>query len=296
MVSGGKDEVRWNAATQKWETVRDAAPARPVPPPVPEAPPPGPVPEHPYVTSWPPQQPPVDPEPRPARRVPLAVVLAMVVVAAAGAGGGWWLAGGGPAHPKVVASPSASRSPSDAPERTGDGKPIPSAPVSASASPGATVPAGFQLAQDPRGFRLYVPQGWTREDQGPKGVFYNSADRSRLIQVYPVAEAGLSPYDALRQTSGELANNPGYQQISLDNDASVPGVATRAARLVYAYDNQQLGHRRQVVDYAFLTPGGRHYAVLSAAPALAWPEQEQTLKTALSAFCSDTDCPTVPPG
>ncbi|MEV8528107.1 hypothetical protein AB0451_28795 [Streptomyces sp. NPDC052000] len=228
---------------------------------------------------------------RPRRRVPLAVVVAMVVVAAAGAGGGWFLARGGPEHPKVVASsPGPVGSPSVTPDRSDDGKASPSASPSA----GATAPAGFRLTRDPRGFTLNVPQGWTRQDQGAKGVFYNSADGARLIQVYPVAEAGLSPYDALKQTSGELAKNPGYQEISLGNDATVPGGATQAARLVYAYDNQQLGHRRQVVDYAFLTPGGEHYAVLSAAPATAWPEQENTLKTVLSAFCAGPNCPAVP--
>ncbi|MFJ8312631.1 MULTISPECIES: hypothetical protein [unclassified Streptomyces] len=283
-MSAGKGEVRWNAATQKWETVQGSEPAPPAPP-GPPAPPTPPAPEP------PPEEPHAEPPgARPARRVPVAVVVAMVVVAAAGAGGGWLLARGGSDHPKVVVGPPASGSPSVTPERSDDGKGSPSASSSASASPGSTAPAGFQLVQDPRGFTLYVPQGWTREDQGVKGVFYNSADHARLIQVYPVAETGLSPYDALKQTSGELAKNPGYQEISLGNDATVPGGATQAARLVYAYDNQQLGHRRQVVDYAFLTPGGEHYAVLSAAPAEAWPEQEQTLKAALSAFCSGSNC------
>ncbi|MFF3977562.1 hypothetical protein [Streptomyces sp. NPDC001828] len=297
-MSGGRGEVRWNAATQKWETVDETAtgPAA-APPPVPAVPPPPPplpaVPPlapgpGPYPTTGAYPEPPPVREPRRTRRVPVAVVVAIVAVA--GAGGGWFLTRGGSGHPKVAAS-SPSAPSSGAPERTGEGgpSPSPSASASASASPSATVPAGFQLVQDPRGFRMYVPQGWTRQDQGAKGVFYNSGDGARLIQVYPVSEAGLSPYDALKQTSGELAKNPGYQEISLANDATVPG-GTRAARLVYAYDNQQLGHRRQVVDYAFLTPGGEHYAVLSAAPATVWPEQEQTLKTALSVFCSGTNC------
>ncbi|MER5562616.1 serine/arginine repetitive matrix protein 2 [Streptomyces sp. NPDC002506] len=300
-MSGGTGEVRWNAATQKWETVEDASSAPPppvaappaAPPPPPAMPPraPGPYPPAGAHQEPPPfPDPPPFPEPRRTRRVPVAVVIALVVVAVAGAGGGWFLARGGSGHPKATATPSAppSELSSGTAGRTGDGGPT--ASPSASASPSATVPAGFQLQQDPRGFRLYVPTGWTRQDQGAKGVFYNSADGARLIQVYPVSEAGLSPYDALKQTSGELAKNPGYQEISLANDATVPG-GKQAARLVYAYDNQQLGHRRQVVDYAFLTPGGEHYAVLSAAPANVWPEQEGTLKTALSVFCSGTNCP-----
>ncbi|MFE9405483.1 hypothetical protein ACFYNY_27715 [Streptomyces sp. NPDC006530] len=250
-------------------------------------------PEGPYRTGGPVPQPPELPEPPPSRRVPVVVVVALVVVAVAGAGGGWLLARDGSGHPEATTSPPASASRSGAPERTGDGKDGPSTPASsASPSPSATVPAGFQLAQDPRGFRLYVPQGWAREDQGDKGVFYNSPDGARLIQVYLVSEAGLSPYDALKGTSGTLAtSHTGYQEISLGRDAAVPAGATQGARLVYAYDHQALGHRRQVVDYAFLTPGGRHYAVLSAAPATAWPEQEQTLKTALSGFCDGLDCP-----
>ncbi|MFI5700310.1 hypothetical protein ACIA78_09725 [Streptomyces xanthochromogenes] len=300
-MSGGTGEVRWNAATQKWETVAEASQAPPppvpaVPPPPPAMPPlpPGPYPlPGPYPSTGEHPEPPPFPQPRRTRRVPVAVVVALVVVAVAGAAGGWFLTRGGSGHPKAAASPSAP--PAGTPQRTGDGGPAASPSASASASPSATVPAGFQLVQDPRGFRLYVPKGWTRQDQGAKGVFYNSSDGARLIQVYPVSEAGLSPYDALKQTSGELAKNPGYQEISLANDAAVPG-GTQAARLVYAYDNQQLGHRRQVVDYAFLTPGGEHYAVLSAAPANAWPEQEGTLKTALSVFCSGANCPSAPAG
>ncbi|WP_328310739.1 hypothetical protein OG432_12330 [Streptomyces sp. NBC_00442] len=325
-MSGGTGEVRWNAATQKWETVEEGsgAPAPPVPtappapPPLPAMPPrtpdpdpypkttgahpttgahaePQPFPESPAYPESPlyPEPPPY-PEPRRARRVPVAVVIALVVVAAAGAGSGWFLARGGSDHPKAAASPSAPPSPlpSGTAERTGGGGPTPS--PSASASPSATVPAGFQLVQDPRGFRMYVPTGWTRRDQGAKGVFYNAPDGARLIQVYPVSEAGLSPYDALKQTSGELAKNPGYQEISLTGDATVPGITGPVARLVYAYDNQQLGHRRQVADYAFPTPGGEQYAVLSAAPADAWPEQEDTLRTALTVFCAGSDCPSRP--
>ncbi|MEU9194866.1 hypothetical protein [Streptomyces hundungensis] len=247
--------------------------------------------EDPYRTGGFPPQPTGVAEPTPpSRRVPVFVVVALVVVAVAGAGGGWLLARGGPDRPTATASSPAATPRSGTPERTGDGKDTP--PSSASPSPSATVPAGFQLAQDPRGFRLYVPQGWTRQDQGDKGVFYNSPDGARLIQVYLVSEAGLSPYDALKGTSGTLATtHTGYREISLGRDATVPAGATQGARLVYAYDHTALGHRRQVVDYAFLTPGGRHYAVLSAAPATAWPEQEQTLRTALSGFCEGSDCP-----
>ncbi|MEU9099254.1 hypothetical protein [Streptomyces sp. NPDC048361] len=236
-------------------------------------------------------------EPRRGRRVPVAVLVALIVVAVAGAGGGYLMARGGHGHAKAAPSSSASGAPSDTPDRTGDGKGGPSltASPSPSASPSATVPVGFQLAQDPKGFRLYVPQGWTREDQGAKGVFFNSPDRKRLIQVYALGGSALTPYDALKQTSGELAKNPGYQEISLADDATVPGITGPVARLVYAYDNQELGHRRQVADYAFLTPGGDQYAVLSAAPADAWPEQENTLKTALSVFCAGSNCPSATP-
>ncbi|AYG80936.1 IgA FC receptor [Streptomyces hundungensis] len=374
-MTGGADEVRWNAATQKWETVRGGSTRPPTPPgpPAPETPDAGPVPpapttppppappapgprvpplapgfdaldpydpydtggedpyrtggpedpyrtggpedpyrtggpedpyrtggpEDPYRTGGPfprfPQAPELaEPPASPSRRVPVAVVVGLVfVVAAAGAGGGWLLARGGPDRPAATVSSPAATPRSGAPERTGDGRGGASAsPSSASPSPSATVPAGFQLAQDPRGFRLYVPQGWTRQDQGDKGVFYNSPDGARLIQVYLVSEAGLSPYDALKGTSGTLATtHTGYREISLGRDATVPAGATQGARLVYAYDHTTLGHRRQVVDYAFLTPGGRHYAVLSAAPATAWPEQEQTLRAALSGFCEGSDCP-----
>ncbi|MFE9411857.1 hypothetical protein ACFYN0_24175 [Streptomyces sp. NPDC006704] len=316
-MSGGRGEVRWNAATQKWEPVTAAPEAAPPPAAPPSSTPPSATPPPVAPPPLPPRPPgdafapdgyapgpltePLPPpgpgrvEPGRPRRVPLAVVIAMVVVAVAGAGGGYLLARGGHGGPKVTPTTSASGSTSDIPGRDGGVKGGPSA--SASPSPSATTPAGYRLAQDPQGFRLYVPQDWTRDDQGTKGVFYNSADHKRLIQVYRVGGADLRPYDALKQTSGELARqHPDYQEISLADDATVPGIAGPVARLVYAYNNQELGHRRQVVDYAFLTPGGTHYAILSAAPDDAWPEQETTLKTALSVFCADSNCPSMPPG
>lgn len=310
-MSGGRGEVRWNAATQKWEPVTAAPEATPPtatspsatpPPAAPLAPPP--LPPRPPADAFAPDgyapgprtEPPPPSEPGRLRRVPLAVLIAMVVVAVAGAGGGYLLARGGHGGAKAAPTTSASGPALDTPDRTGDGKDSPSPTESSSASPSATVPAGYRLTQDPQGFRLYVPQGWTREDQGSHGVFYNSADHKRLIQVYRVGGAGLRPYDALKATSGELAReHPDYQEISLADDATVPGIAGPVARLVYAYDNQELGHRRQVADYAFLTPDGTQYAVLSAAPTDTWPEQEDTLKTALSVFCAGANCPSSTP-
>ncbi|MEV5968805.1 hypothetical protein [Streptomyces sp. NPDC051921] len=203
----------------------------------------------------------------------------VVAVLVAGSVGGWFLwgrdgndggTGRGPtAAPSVSASTSGSASGTDGtPSGTASGSPSPSA---------GAPPAGFRLVEE-SGFALAVPEGWNRTTSG-KSVFYNAPDGLSLVQVYPLDEPGITPYEALRLTSRDLAaQNPGYSEISLART----GPGDDSVELVYAYDRTE--GRRKVVDRAFVGGDGRQYAVLAAGPESAWPEQRKTLDTALEFF------------
>jgi hypothetical protein len=148
---------------------------------------------------------------------------------------------------------------------TGAGAP---ASESASASPSATesaLPTGFREVTDPAGFSLAVPDGWKRSERDA-GVFYATDGDRNLLQIFVVTEPELTPYEAVAQSSKNLgAQQPGYEEISLDRaaapDDASPAVGDDAARLVYAYDSEKLGTRKQGVEYVFTADNGAKYAL-----------------------------------
>jgi hypothetical protein len=151
------------------------------------------------------------------------------------------------------------------------------------------VPEGFRLADDPAGFTLAVPEDWTREER-EEGVFYTPGDDSSLIQVFEVTEPGITPLESLEAASGQLSTLPGYEEVSLTETGPLDGasdaVGTDVAELVYAYDSEEFGFRKQVLDCVFTADDGTMYAVLVAGPADEWPVQETRLAAALDHFAT----------
>ncbi|MGW4165119.1 serine/arginine repetitive matrix protein 2 [Streptomyces sp. NPDC004788] len=307
----------WNDESQSWETDAPTTPTTPEPPkaPPPAAPDPapgygsgpgaapaygpgpGPAPAYGPGPGPAPAYGPVVPPPPPPSYLPGAVpadasaprsgpsrnVLvagAVVAVLVAGGVGGWFLwgrdggSGGTGQGPTAAPSVTVSEAPS-----TGSDEPSASESASAPASPSeGAPPAGFRLVEDDAGFTIAVPEGWNRTTSGAS-VFYNAPDGASLVQVFTIDEPGLTPYEALQQTSRDLAEkNPGYQEVGLDRT----GTDGKEAELVYSYDRTE--GRRKVVDRAFTGSDGRQYAVLAAGPETEWPKQRETIDTALRFF------------
>ncbi|WP_236569378.1 photosystem II reaction center PsbP family protein [Streptomyces sp. MBT58] len=76
--------------------------------------------------------------------------------------------------------------------------------------------------------------------------------------------------------------SPGFEEVrigAVDNP-----LGGEAAELVYAYDSEDSGGRRQVAERVFTASDGRLYAVLVAAPDEQWPRHEEILSTAVTHF------------
>ncbi|WP_329118363.1 hypothetical protein [Streptomyces sp. NBC_01465] len=311
-MGGSGGGVRWNDETQSWETVgagqgAGAYPQPPVtqppvaPPPVmqppvvpPQGPPPVGPPSAPVYDPYPPNGYPTapvptgpDPVPRGIRRtrlIALCVAAALVGGGAAAAWVTWGGDGGGKPDAKSGASVSASASSteSQAVDSVSE-SPTPSSTETATDSPSPTasgeLPVGYTLQHDTKGFTIAVPTGWTRSER-TNGVFYATSGDGSLMQIYSITEPDTTPRQSMEATSAGLAKEKtNYQEISLED---VPG--EDAAQLVYAYDKDGTGERRQVADRAFTGTDGRQYAVLVAGPATDWPQQEEHLKVALDSF------------
>ncbi len=295
----GRGPARWNSETQSWEdgTPPPAPYTGPMPPRPDFAPAagPGPLPgaaagpgaDALVVPTPVPSPPPPAPGPTTGggrrRRTALAAGVAVAVIGA-GAGGGYLLWGRG--DDPAAARPPA-RTKASAPEGPGSGTSAPptddTGPTdSVGPSDPAAVPDGYRIVHDDKGFTTAVPVGWLRSVRDT-GVFYTAPDERGLLQIFQITEPDTTPEAALRKASEGLANNPGYEEISLASfDGPAPG--TEAAQLVYAYDSKKIGERVKVVDCAFTADDGRQFAVLVLGTEADWPQQQNTQKIALQAF------------
>lgn len=239
------------------------------PPPVP-APPPAPTP---VPAPAPPSAPPSPPG---VRRLLLVLVAAVVFGACVGAGV-WFLirddstrngAGTTPLPNVVATAPPA---------------PTPPAPTPNSPSPSSSSVPGYRRAQDPVGYTLHIPEGWTRSQrQGEKApvVFYDAPDDGRSLQIFALAED--TPAESLALAENDpgygYANQPGYRAMDRDSAAGW-------SELTYRYDDENKGPR-QVIDHRFEATDGTLYAIRAAGPAELAPDLvREPLTTALESFC-----------
>ncbi|MER6308176.1 hypothetical protein [Streptomyces sp. NPDC001657] len=297
MKRGGP--ARWNDETQSWEDGRPAPAAYtgPMPPrpsfapSVGEPPPPAAPPQPP--SGWlpdygapPGNAPTPGPGPGPGSRRRTTALIAGLAVAVIGAGaGGAYLLWGRDSDAPPAARTRASAPHTPTPTATDTAPPSTDStpPTDAVSSP--SVPAGYRLVHDDKGFTTAVPDSWQRSER-KTGVFYTAPDDRGLLQIFEITEPDIGPRAALEQASKGLAGNPGYEEISL-GDFEGPAPGTDAAQLVYAYDSERLGTRVKVVDCAFTTDDGRQFAVLVLGTEADWPLQQETQRIALQAFAPE---------
>ncbi|WP_327177571.1 serine/arginine repetitive matrix protein 2 [Streptomyces sp. NBC_01335] len=164
-------------------------------------------------------------------------------------------------------------------EPTGEG-PAPTDEETATATP----EPGYATVSDQSGFTVFVPEEWRHRTEDDHGVYYTSDDGTSLLQVWQVT-GFTSAMDAVQAASESRSASPGFQEISVEAVGSSDG--GDGAELVYAYDHEATGTRRQVVDRVFTASDGRLYALLVAAPDTAWPFQEEILAQALAGFAPE---------
>ncbi|MFF0053798.1 serine/arginine repetitive matrix protein 2 [Streptomyces microflavus] len=319
MTGGGG--VRWNDETQSWETGPRRAytppppSAAPVVPPMPQGSPAAspvvPTVLDPYVeTGSYVVQGPAGPYnnitgthgPATASRTvreritPLTAGLAVAVLAA-GAAALWFTVGGGSGDdgrddargrtasaPAEEATDPAGDPDTGFPDGTGDAASEPSDDAATgTGSPDAgDPPPGFVTQDDEEGFRIAVPEEWGVRTRDNGGVFYKPFGSSELLQVFRVSEPGITALEAVRAASEDRSVSPGFEEVrigAVDNP-----LGGEAAELVYAYDSEDSGGRRQVAERVFTASDGRLYAVLVAAPDEQWPRHEEILSTAVTHF------------
>ncbi|MGW3285504.1 hypothetical protein ACWDR3_12775 [Streptomyces sp. NPDC001002] len=271
-------ETRTNVTPPDWFAAQGHPPA-PAPPP----------------TAWTPPTPYPPPPPGPgrsggARR--LLVTLTATVVLGAGAGAGFWYVNrdgstGDTATPATsVSAGTGTGTGASTGTGTGTESPASTPPASplASVTPNSPSPStGYRRAQDPTGYTVDVPAGWTRRQktgQLAPVVFYDAPGDGRQLQIFRVSEA--TPAESLDLAETDpgygFAKQPGYQVIERDRGDTW-------AELTYRYDDPETG-ARQIVDHRFRAADGSLYAIRAGGPADLTPDRvREPLAMAVRSFC-----------
>ncbi|MFE2264114.1 hypothetical protein [Streptomyces griseosporeus] len=230
-----------------------------------------------YPAAWTP--PPLPPSPPPSgpvgrsRTRRLLTALAVTAVLGVGAGtGAWYLTRDDtPATATAPATPSASPRAATSPDPP------------ASPSPAPSRRSGYRHAEDPVGYALDVPEGWTRrQKQGEKApvVFYDSPGDGRQLQIFALSEpTPAQSFDLAENDPGYgFSAQPGYRP--LDRAAGAGWV-----ELTYRYDDADKG-ARHVIDHRFRAADGTLYAIRAAGPeTVPLARVRAPLTAALASFC-----------
>jgi hypothetical protein len=160
-----------------------------------------------------------------------------------------------------------------------------SAQAAQSATPSAAthtvppLPAGYRLAQEPLGFDIPVPTGWTREAQGARyEVDYVSPGKSAVLRVNVLDYAGPSPLQTFKELEPrEKSTVSRYRQLRMS--------ATRwngqsAAIWEYLFHGKDgVSH---VKDLGIGKEGGTGYTVYLSAPEAKWAAYRQVFDKAVA--------------
>ncbi|MGW0575561.1 serine/threonine-protein kinase [Streptomyces sp. NPDC002920] len=199
------------------------------------------------------------------------------VSASAGSGTG---TGAGPSASTVPGS-SVSPSPSSSSSLSAS----PSSSSSATASPASvdrpSAPSGYRVADDPAGFSLAVPEGFTRVPQGER-VFYMSAGQTFRLGIKTAAPESGGPLGVMRRAAEEGPDtNPGYHdgRVTETTHAGDP-----AALWEFTWDGFSAAEGpRHTYDLCW-EQGGRMYDVWVSAPVGKVREAREYFDVAVDTF------------
>ncbi|MER6995215.1 serine/threonine-protein kinase [Streptomyces sp. NPDC000410] len=152
----------------------------------------------------------------------------------------------------------------------------PPPPPTTQPPPEAPAPAGYRWVDDPAGFRVAVPEGWTRSVKGEQ-VDYSPDGGVHLLRFAVHPGGGVVPSEHLLELE-ENIQLPGYERVALvaNTYQGRPG-----ALWEFTWSD---GEPRHGIDQAFIAPNGKEYLIYLGVPESDWPAGKQVFDSVLSTF------------
>ncbi|WP_245870606.1 protein kinase domain-containing protein [Asanoa hainanensis] len=139
------------------------------------------------------------------------------------------------------------------------------------------VAAGWRYYQDPSGYAVPVPDGWSPRPSGPR-VEFGPPDGAEVLTIERLAPAAPDPLAEL--TAQERANSyAGYHRISL----GTARYQVRAADWEWTYDGPG-GERRHMLRRSFRTGPDQAYAISWSTKESTWAARRDSLTLVVDGF------------
>ncbi|WP_236580001.1 hypothetical protein [Streptomyces sp. HM190] len=149
---------------------------------------------------------------------------------------------------------------------------------------------GYVRSEDPAGFTVDVPSGWTRTAKQPDGkpavVTYESPDGTRALQLFEVSEESpAASMDDAENANYGFARLPGYRVLDRSEEAAY-------SEVVYRFDGESAVGPRRVIDHRFLAADGKPYGVRFSAPeSTSLTDLREPVTNAVTSLCpTGTTC------
>ncbi|MGW3101100.1 serine/threonine-protein kinase [Streptomyces sp. NPDC001100] len=216
-------------------------------------------------------RPPAPAKRRRLRSVVLVVVLAALVGGGAALGLQKWNQGR-----EQGGSPSASTSPS----------------ASVSPSPTATsgTPAGWETHDDPFGFSVSLPEGWTRKVYGVDGtikqVDYSPDNNKHFLRIaVDTAPDFSTAYAHQRDLEQQIQDLTDYHRVTLEANTfrDRPGSLWDCTWTATPKDNTYPGPRR-AIEETYMSRDGVEYAIYMSSPAEDWATTSKQFTSVLQGW------------
>ncbi|MEV6614955.1 hypothetical protein AB0N31_14040 [Streptomyces sp. NPDC051051] len=162
-------------------------------------------------------------------------------------------------------------------------------------------PSGYEALDDSEGFRIALPEGWSRDSDpsqyGIDVVEYRAPDGIRRIQIFQLMED--SPHASVVEARATASKLDGYQEIHVQYVPDPSG--NEAAEHEYTADELSgepaAGSVYHVIDHRFEAADGERYALIAYGAQDDGAEDErELLDTARAWFCPPSmQCPAPEP-
>ncbi|PRX92427.1 serine/threonine-protein kinase [Allonocardiopsis opalescens] len=225
----------------------------------------------------------------PASRRPVLVVGAVAaVLAAVLLAGALWLAGRPETGGLEGAGAETSAGPPSASDGTGTAPAEPSGQESPTAAESPAEPGpsdgpapGMVRHEDPTGFSLDVPEGWSVDRSG-SSVFFRDPEGGYLQVDQTTTPADNAREDWEAQEPAISGNFGGYERVSIE-EVERPSLERYISAADWEFTFDGSGGRYRAVNRAFHTEE-RGYALFITGPEDAWPERRELLDRMTDSF------------
>lgn len=145
-------------------------------------------------------------------------------------------------------------------------------------------PAGWQKAVDKEGFSLFVPDGWTRREDGSQ-IDYTRDGGKHFVRIAvdrkPTYE---NPYAHLLDLEKQVAKRTDYVRLTLHPNTFRGQVKAALWEFTWTEKSGQYTGPRRSIEQMYYAPDGTEYAVYMSGPAADWDTTRAQFDIVLSGW------------